>query len=177
MSEQTLTGMFDMVWGHLSRGVSDRRHPARHPTLATIGPDGPDMRTLVLRAAHRDSARLDLHTDAASPKYAQIRRDPLIALHVWIPKARLQIRARGLARLEPGDPALFAALPPEAQANYGGPAPGTAGPHTQPPTPDASRFALIRCQVTQIDALLLADPHQRALYTAETGWQGQWIAP
>lgn len=178
MNEPTLQGLFDTVWQHLSRGTADRRHPARHPTLATIGPDGPELRTLVLRRADRTGARLELHTDAASPKAAQITADPRVALHVWLPKPRLQIRARALATLAPGDPALFANLPPVAQANYGGPAPGSPLSGEQDPAQgDPARFTRILCQLTEIDALLLTDPHRRARYRADADWQGAWIAP
>ena len=38
-----LPALLDFVWSRLSHGVGDRTHPARHPTLATIGPDGPEL--------------------------------------------------------------------------------------------------------------------------------------
>lgn len=178
MTEQTLESLLDTSWQHLIRGVVDHHHPARHPALATIGPDGPELRTLVLRHANRAGAVLELHTDAASPKVSHIAADPRVALHVWLPKSRLQIRMRAHATLEPGDPALFAALPPEARANYDGPVPG-ASLSGQPgiATGDPNRFARILCHLTEIDALLLTNPHRRARYRADAIWQGQWIAP
>ncbi len=175
MNNPTLNALLDTVWQHLARGTADRHHPARHPTLATLGPDGPDLRTLVLRAADRDSHTLEFHTDAASPKAAHIAANPNVALHVWIPKARLQIRARGTAHMTPGDPTLFAQLPPQAQANYTGPIPGTPLPATTSKTDP--RFTRLLCTLTEIDALTLSDPHHRALFTATTKWQGQAIAP
>ncbi len=175
MNEQSLTGMLDTVWQHLTRGTADRHHPARHPTLATLGPDGPDLRTLVLRAADRQSSTLEFHTDSASPKAAHIAENPAIALHVWIPKARLQIRARGTAHLTPGDETLFNQLPPQAQSNYTGPIPGTPLPYNNPST--APRFARLLCTLAEIDALTLSDPHRRALFKATDSWQGIWIAP
>lgn len=177
MNERSLTGILDTVWSHLTRGKADRKHPARHPTLATIGPDGPELRTLVLRAVDRDVATLECHTDATSPKVDHITNDPRVALHVWVPSARLQIRLRATATLHPGDATLFAQLPPEAQANYAGPAPGSA---PQAPTPNLSpedRFTRILCHVTEIDALLLNTPHRRACFTKDTAWSGTWIAP
>jgi hypothetical protein len=173
MSE--LIALLDTVWSRLERGVADRRHPARHPVLATIGPDGPEARTLVLRRADRSEAALELHTDALSPKAAQIAADPRVALHVWIPKDRLQIRARAHAALHRGDPALFASLPPEARANYGGPAPGDA-PSAEPSEGDPNRFIVMRCKLHEIDALVLEETHRRALYSAPD-WSGRWIAP
>jgi hypothetical protein len=174
----TLSSLFDTVWGHLSRGTVDRKHPARHPTLATLGPEGPEMRTLVLRGTDRAKATLELYTDAASPKALQIAADPRVALHVWLPKPQLQIRARARATITPGDPAVFARLPPEAQANYSGTVPGTRLPEAvERPTGGPARFAKISCALTELDILHLGDPHVRALYRAADGWQGQWIAP
>lgn len=178
MSEESLHGLLDNVWQHLGRGTADRHHPARHPTLATIGPEGPELRTLVLRRVDRAVPELELHTDAESPKALQIKEDPRVALHVWVPKARLQIRMRGQAILAPGDPAVFANLPPEAQANYGGVAPGTlvSGLFSRD-IGDPGRFLRILCRLNAIDALVLSDPHRRAIYRAEADWTGEWIAP
>lgn len=175
MNEQTLHGLLETIWQHLARGSADRHHPARHPTLATVTPDGPDLRTLVLRAVHRDTTTLEFHTDAAAPKAAHIAANPNIAVHVWIPKSRLQIRARGTAKLTNGDPDLFARLPTEAQANYTGPVPGTPLPAPDPETDP--RFARLLCNLAEIDALALTDPHQRAIFTAADAWRGRWIAP
>lgn len=178
MTESTLTGLLETAWAQLIRGVADRRHPARHPTLATLGPDGPEARTLVLRAADRAAATLELHTDAASPKAAQIVTEPRVALHVWLPKPRLQIRARATAALERGDRALFDHLPPEAQENYGGTAPGTPLQRADDGAgPDPDRFARLVCRLTTLDILHLGSPHARALYHAERDWAGEWIAP
>lgn len=175
MAVVSVSDMLDRVWRHLSRGVSDRRHPARHPTLATLGPDGPEQRTLVLRAADRDAARLELHTDMASPKVAQIRHDPRVALHVWVPKDKLQIRIRAQASVTPGDLALFARLPEDARRNYGGSAPGGVL-EDAPSDGDPARFAAIALKVRRIDALVLEDPHRRAIFDAPD-WQGRWVAP
>jgi len=169
--------LLDMVWTALIRGKADRRHPARHPTLATIGPDGPEMRTLVVRGVDRDAATLELHTDALSPKVAQITTDPRVALHVWVPNQRLQIRARATAEILPGDSALFDSLPDFAKANYAGPIPGTKPDSDTPDTAAEARFTRILCTLTEIDALLLSEPHQRALFTANANWSGRMIAP
>ena len=175
---KTLQSLFETCWRHLTRGIADRKHPARLPTLATLSPEGPELRTLVLRRADRTAATLDLFTDAASPKALQIAADPRVALHVWLPKPQLQIRARARATLTPGDPALFARLPAEAQANYGGTVPGTPLDTTgDRPTGGPARFARITCTLTELDILHLGTPHIRALYRAADGWQGQWIAP
>lgn len=178
MSDTGLNALLETVWRHLTRGAADRKHPARHPTLATNGPDGPELRTLVLRRALEAAAALDLQSDALSPKVAQITADPRVALHVWLPKPRIQIRMRATAGILPGDPSVFANLPPEAQANYQGRKPGTPLTDPEPePQEGSARFIRITCALTEIDTLVLAEPHQRALYRRSDGWSGTWIAP
>ena len=64
-----LSEIYAQVWMRLLRGVRDRRAPTRHPTLATVTPDGrPKARTVVLRAADKQAGILELHTDLHSAK-------------------------------------------------------------------------------------------------------------
>ena len=181
MTEPTLQGYLGTVWQHLLHGVNDRHHPCRHPTLATIGPDGPQARTLVLRAANQGVATLTLHTDSASAKTSELCADPRVAIHVWLPDHRLQFRLSGIATLQSGDMALWSSLPARAQANYGSaPSPGApiAAPGAVASTPDPARFTQITCQIASIDLLhLAADRHYRAAFDAKTNWQGRWLAP
>jgi hypothetical protein len=170
-----LPALLDLVWSRLSHGVGDRSHPARYPTLATLGPDGPELRTLILRRVDRGPGVLELNTDMASPKVAQIRADPRVALHVWVPQDQLQVRMRATAVVEQGDPELFAQLPPQVRTNYGGAAPG-AEPGPAPADGDPARFAAIRLTLHRIDALVLHEPRMRAVFTAPD-WHGRWLAP
>jgi len=170
-----LPALLDFVWSRLSHGVGDRTHPARHPTLATIGPKGPELRTLILRHVDRDAGVLELNTDMASPKVAQIGADPRVALHVWVPSDQLQIRMGAMAVVTQGDPELFARLPPQVRANYGGAAPG-AEPGPAPADGDPARFAAIRLTLHRIDALVLHEPRRRAVFTAPD-WRGRRVAP
>ena len=117
---------------------------------------------------------LEFHTDAVSPKAYQITDNPNVALHIWIPKTSLQIRARATARLLPGDETLFQRLPEAAQLNYQGPTPGAPLPAEF--NPQDSRFTRIFCDLIEIDALFLIQPHQRVFYTAPD-WYGSWIVP
>ena len=175
MSEFSLSDFHDLVWSHLSRGVADRHHPARHPTLATIGPDGPQARTLVLRSAARETAVLGFFTDGASTKVGELETDPRAAIHIWVPKAQLQIRATGIAEILPGDPQIFASLPPEAQANYTGLSPGT--PLHAKVDNSQPRLTNINVTLLRLDVVLLTHPHRRAFFEKGDDWAGVWVAP
>ncbi|MBC8165349.1 MAG: pyridoxamine 5'-phosphate oxidase family protein [Bryobacteraceae bacterium] len=88
-----LTQLFDEVWTRVTRGVHDRHAPARHPTLATVTPDGrPQARTVVLRAADKVAGTVHVHTDLQSGKVRDLRATPFAALHVWDASAHLQLR-------------------------------------------------------------------------------------
>ena len=79
-----LSQLYAEVWTRLTRGVHDRHAPARHPTLATVTPEGkPQARTVVLRAANKTTGTLDIHTDLGSAKVEDLRVTPFAALHVW----------------------------------------------------------------------------------------------
>ncbi len=180
----SLEGTLDQVWQRLARGVADRRAAARHPTLATVGPEGPEMRTVVLRAARRSEAQLDVHTDVRSAKVLHIRREPRIAMHVWDAKADCQIRINALASCLSGEDGRgrFAQVPEPARRVYAGfPPPGKvlAVPEEHGETEDpANHFCVLLLDVLRIETLHLGpDRHRRAVFTAAGGWSGRWIAP
>ena len=98
-----LSELRDRAWQKIARGVADRRAPARHPVLATVGREGGgEARIVVLRGADRQAATLVLHTDGASAKVGEVRAEPRATLLVWDPGARLQIRMRATIAARPG---------------------------------------------------------------------------
>lgn len=179
----SLTGLREQAWTRLVRGVADRRAPARHPTLATISPDGwPTARTVVLRAADPVAAMLEIHTDLHSAKMADLDAVPRAAMHVWDPSAHLQIRVQATVTILTGTEALatWQSLPEQTRRSYGTrPAPGQPIPdalaYDKPADP--SRLAVLRCAVQQIDLLHLGPEHRRARFDRADGWAGQWLAP
>lgn len=173
----SLDSTLDQVWQRLGRGVADRRAPARHPVLATVGADGAEARVVVLRAADREAGTLTIHTDSASGKVAQLRETSGATLLVWDEKAKLQIRLRANVDIIAGDTDAFARLPDAAQLNYGGtPAPGTpiSEPGVHDPAPDARRFTVLVAHVREIETLHLGTPHRRARFRDGAA---TWLAP
>ena len=180
---QDLATLHAQVWLRLHRGVNDRHAPARHPTLATVTPDGqPQARTVVLRAADASTALLDAHTDLRSAKIAELHTNPRAALHIWDAQAHLQLRINVTVDILTGHAvqAAWARVPDTSRVAYGThPAPGqpiaTSLDYTK--TPDPAAFAVLRMTVHTIDALHLGPTHRRAVFTRDTGWAGQWLAP
>lgn len=171
------------AWQHLARGVADGRSPARYPTFATVAADGrPEARTVALRAAHRSAGFVEVHTDIATPKVAALRQTPFAALHVWIPRADLQIRLGASVEILTGDPVeeQWAKVPSASRVSYGTlPVPGVPidQVHAYEKPADRDRFAVLRCHLMEIDLVHLGSKHRRAQYVAEDNWQGTWVAP
>jgi len=177
-----LGALFEEVWQRLRRGVADRRAAARHPVLATTGTaGGAEARVVVLRAADRAAGRLQVHTDAASAKVAELAAEPRASLLVWDARARLQVRLRVRVAVRPGSAVEWARVPEGARRAYGGhPAPGTqlAGPEGHDPAPDPARFTVLEAEIAEIEVLRLADErHLRARFRRAEGWRGAWLAP
>ncbi|MEM6482531.1 MAG: pyridoxamine 5'-phosphate oxidase family protein [Pseudomonadota bacterium] len=178
-----LTGFLSRAWQILGRGVADRRSPARHPTFATVSPDGlPQARTVVLRAADRATAMLEIHTDTASAKIAALRAHPQAEVHIWDARSKIQLRLAARVSILTGAETAdrWASVPEASRVSYGTePAPGSVIGHVyayeKPPCAD--RFAVLSCALEAIDLVHLDTRHRRARYTRASEWSGNWLAP
>lgn len=177
MTTPTLEETLNDVWQRLGRGVADRKAPARHPVLATVGETGGEARMVVLRGADRATSCLEVHTDAASTKVKELRANPNASLLIWDQKARLQIRLRVTISIAEGDADIWARVPDTARGVYGGtPPPGASidSPHDHAQNPTPARFAVLTGHIREIETLTLDTPHRRARFCDGSA---QWIAP
>lgn len=164
----------------LANGIAEKRLV----TLATIGADGgPEQRNVMLRDV--DSARglIDIHTDSATVKIAEIRAVPKVSLLLWRADMKMQMRLKGRAEIVLGDDAahLWSCVPEAARPNYGIlPAPGSkiSAPGNFSRQTSSARFAVLRICVEALDVVILAEPqHRRAVFERRDGWRGAWLAP
>jgi pyridoxine/pyridoxamine 5'-phosphate oxidase len=117
-----LSQLYAEVWTRLTRGIHDRHAPARHPTLATVTPQGrPQARTVVLRAANKTPGTLDIHTDLGSAKVEDLRVTPFAALHVWDSSAHLQLRLEAQVTILTGQDvaSIWDGVPAASRLSYG----------------------------------------------------------
>jgi pyridoxamine 5'-phosphate oxidase len=179
----SLETLHAQVWARLIRGVRDRHAPARHPTFATVSPDGrPEARTVVLRAAHEAAGALDIHTDLRSAKVAALRNNPRAELHIWDSSAHLQTRVEVAVTIMTGDAvaAYWEKLPEVAKLNYGStPAPGEpiASSLDYIKVPDQMIYAVLNCTVQALDVVHLGPQHRRARYDYTNNRAGHWLVP
>ena len=178
-----LSQLYAEAWLRLTRGVHDRHAPARHPTLATVSPEGrPQVRTVVLRAADKAAGTLDIHTDLRSAKVGDLRAKPFAALHVWDTSAHLQLRLQAHVTILTGKDVatIWEGLPTASRLSYGStPAPGQliaqALDYTK--AADQASFVVLRLRVATVDALHLGQNHRRAQFDRHNDWKGAWLAP
>jgi pyridoxamine 5'-phosphate oxidase len=181
------------LWALAERGVADRHSVWHTPTFATQHDTGrPDLRTVVLRAASRSEWTMRVHTDRRSAKANQLAVSPSVAVHVYDPRQKLQVRIFGIASLHRDDDiaeAAWAATKPMSRVGYAqeqrpgdklktehGP-PLNVGQHD-----DQARlnFTAVVIRVLSIDWLhLSASGHRRAIFqrNSESLITGSWLAP
>jgi len=196
----SLDAVLAATWAALVAAVRDRSHPYHLPTLATIGLDGsPEVRTVVLRAVEPALATILCHTDARSPKVAEIAADPRVAWHFYDPATRVQVRVRAVAtvhRAADGDPLALArwdASTLSARRCYLAPrTPGADAPGPSANLPEGlldrspvagedeagrTNFAVIATRAIAFDRLELhADGHRRARWDLDRG-VASWLEP
>ena len=176
-----LDATLDCVWTSLLTALHDRDHPFRYPAAATVSAGAPDIRTVVLRATDRDRQVLEFYTDSRSAKITALRGNPQIALHIWDPGQRFQVRIAARVELLTADTARWAALTEKARLAYGGqPAPGAVieDPCSCELRPDLAHFVTVICHISMIETLRLSEPHhQRARFRRDDDWKGVWLAP
>ena len=187
-----LDATFAELWRFLAEGAAQGRSGFHLPVLATLGAEGPRLRTVVLRAADAESGTLRFHCDRRSDKAAEIRVNPACALAAYDAESKIQIRIEGRATLHVDDAvaeAAWAGSRAMSRVCYGAdPAPGTTlptgGAYTLPDEATAAtlgrpHFAAVSVRAAHLDFLYLdRRGHRRAAWTRGPGdWAGGWIAP
>ena len=163
-----------------------------------VGTADGDLRVMVLRAFDLASRTLRFHTDVRSPKVAAIRGDPSITVLFYDPEAKVQIRARGIGRVNTDDALVDAAwdqATPFAKRCYlAESAPGGSSesavsglpdwveginPSAAQVAPGRENFAVLLVRIEAFDWLYLANTgHRRARFeVSEERMIGNWLVP
>ena len=185
---QSLSELCGDIWATLARTPTIPDDPWRLPSITTINETGPQVRTVVLRAAAATDRRLTAWTDARSSKVAELLQDGRTQWLFLDGQAGLQLRATAMAQVHCNDAvttAAWAHVPPGNRANYSGIlAPGAPIPN---PTQGweladdtlPGHFAVITATVTQLDWLWLDDRGQRRarFVWRNEAWSGEWLVP
>jgi hypothetical protein len=94
----------------------------------------------------------------------------------------LQIRVTAEVSIQtgPGVEPHWDKVPVASRVSYGTmPVPGTPIPqvHAYEKPAVRGRFAVLICRIVDMDLVQLGARHRRAIYRADDGWRGIWVAP
>lgn len=182
------------AWARLTAAANDRAHVMRLATLATVGVEGrPAARLMVIRGADADDGRLWFHTDARSPKVADLRVRPFACAVTYDPGDGVELRLNGSARLHQRDAAAdrhweqtslaiwyLSRTPPSMEPPAMQADPRLSGARTHPEeafTRQArEHFAVIELVVDTIDWYqTLGDHCRHAVLRRDTAWRGMEV--
>ncbi|MDP9157602.1 MAG: pyridoxamine 5'-phosphate oxidase family protein [Pseudomonadota bacterium] len=185
--------LFKSIWDSLRAGAGAGRSPFSVLQAATVGVDGnPKVRTIVLRDANEELARLSFHTDIRSGKVRELRARPAISMHGYDAERLVQIRMEGIASFvtdEAEKLAVWNSSRPRTLILYRSPVVSgsviddpaqAAAPDAADPMLGYENFCLVHVSVRHIDYLDLSnEPHHRAQFHVrdDGAFQGQWVAP
>jgi pyridoxamine 5'-phosphate oxidase len=186
-------------WVLLEKGAASRKNPIHTPVVASINANGlPSQRVMVLRSALAQTRMLRFHTDARSPKTAEIGAGGATSVLAYHPGEAIQLRLLGVGSVDANGEEANAAWESSTlfarRCYMSGDAPGTprAEPSSGLPSwiegkmpsetqigPARPNFAILKVEITTIDWLHLANSgHRRAQLDYINGeWTGRWVIP
>ncbi len=194
----TLDQIHADLWNTLVSAPSQPEHGWRLPVLATADQTQPHARTVVLRSADSLQRLLTIHTDARSPKVAQLAGNTAVSLAFYDERSMRQLTISGTATVHTDDDVAGANwnnATASSRRGYLAPLPpGTVTPTVETNLPDSvsnrvpsdkelvdarANFAVIVVAVDAIDWLLL---HRNGNNRAKFRYIGDevesdWIAP
>jgi pyridoxamine 5'-phosphate oxidase len=164
-----------LIWSRLEKGVIDHDSSLHTPALGTQSPDGPAVRTVVLRAVDVTNRILTCHTDRRSNKVAELAGDVRVAWMFYDYEVKVQMRLSGVAVIHEND----------SRSDERWHASNLSSLEVRMPTAEETEqhgrahFAVLDTVVARIDWLSLASKgHRRARFCwKEERWQGSWVVP
>lgn len=186
-------------WQMLRAGCDSGSHPFHLPAVASSGPDGVELRTVVLRRAEEEKRLLGFHTDVRSAKWQSLRLQPQMQWLFYSAPDRVQLRIRASAQLHQQDTIAREAWdnsPVRCRRVYmGDEIPGAPSPYPTHGLPDEffqtlpsvesaekgwDHFGVVITRVETIEWLQLSSRgHLRASfhYRAGEAAQTMWMVP
>ena len=178
------TAIWQTLLHEIHRGALDPKHPFRYLTVATVGEQFPQVRTVVLRQFTADLEFL-VYTDARSSKVQELLKVPQVSLLFYHPKKQVQVRVQALATIHVEDELAQANWKRvsdkrrvEYQSELG---PGRRINHPKDgweSSSEHSYFSVLKFSPLSLEVLQLArEGHLRIQYDLASGWQGSWLVP
>ena len=182
-------------WKNINLGIQKAEHDYHSFVLSTISSNGPDSRTVILRAFDEDKPAIWFHSDRRSKKILHLKKNEKVSALFYDKSRKIQLRINGLAYIEEdikNNKRIWESMKPESKICYMGPyAPSQRINQFEPNTLEKSahnlneddenlglsRFCRIRIKIKKIDWLKLGyKGHQRLEFEFGKEIKVQWIA-
>ncbi len=185
----TPSEIYAIAWQSLVTAVNPGQYAYHLMTLATVGTGGmPQARLVVMREANPAAGTINFHTDARSPKWAELKANPSATLLWYDPATSIQLRAGGTARLHNQDELArvrWEKSRKDSRACYGGPVGSSCVAEAPPIAPTDSEsgwphFGVVVVELHELEWLhLIHTGHQRLRFGVEHGrmTSAQWLVP
>jgi len=185
--ENTPTEIWKTLVHEIHRGALDTKHPFRYLNLGTMGKEYPEVRTVVLRKVDEQLNCL-VYTDFRSAKVSEILANPLVLIHFYNPKQRVQVRIQARVIVHHQDSlasTYWSQVQGDAQKAYNSTlAPGSkieipGQAYDWPEEMDSRFFAVLELAPKAIEALQLDGlNHLRINFSKkQENWEGEWLVP
>ena len=182
-------------WENINLGIQKAEHDYHSFVLSTISSNGPDSRTVILRAFDEDKPAIWFHSDRRSKKILHLKKNEKVSALFYDKSRKIQLRINGFAHIEEdikNNKRIWESMKPESKICYMGPyAPSQRINQFELNTPKKSahnlneedenlglsRFCRIRIKIKKIDWLKLDyKGHQRLEFEFGKEIKVQWIA-
>ena len=182
-------------WENINLGIQKAKHDYHSFVLSTSSSNGPDSRTVILRALDEDKPAIWFHSDKRSKKILHLKKSKKVSALFYDKSRKIQLRINGLAHIEDNiknNKRIWEAMRPESKICYMGPyAPSQRINQFEPNILEKSahnlneedenlglsRFCRIGIKIKKIDWLKLDyKGHQRLEFEFGKEIKVQWIA-
>ena len=180
-----IDSFFEELNSEIKKGVSERGHPFRFITMATVGIETlARLRTVVLREVSEDLI-LTIYTDSRTQKIKHLAVNNQISFLLYHPEKLLQLRIEGTAEIVKDNKRVLETwnnIQLNSRKDYithSSPGSAISNPDFVEYLEDKNYFTLIDIVPTTIEYLRLQHPKNiRALFTENNGdWNGQFLVP
>ena len=180
-----IDSFFEELNSEIKKGISERAHPFRFITMATVGNETiARLRTVVLREVSEDLL-LTIYTDSRTQKIKHLAVNNEVSFLLYHPEKLLQLKVEGTAEIVTDNGRLsktWKNIQPNSRKDYithTSPGSSLKNPDHVEYVEDENYFTIIDIVPTKIEYLKLQRPnHIRAVFKKDDGdWNGEFLVP
>lgn len=180
-----INSIFKELSNEIRKGITERGHPFRFITMATVGTETiARLRTVVLREITED-LRITIYTDSRTTKINHITVNNQVSFLLYHPEKMLQLKVEGTAQIVTNTERLkstWQTIQPNSRKDYiAQTTPGSLikNPDNVEYMEEENYFSIIDIIPSKIEFLKLQRPnHIRALFTkTDNNWKGEFLVP